>query len=160
MLGRIVGQYGAKGWVKVFSYTDPREAILEYDCWFLKREGGWQETRVAEGRRHGKSVVARLAGCDDRDQATELMGCDIAIERNALPEPGEGRYYWTDLEGLQVVRRDGTVLGRVAHLLETGANDVLVTEGEVERLIPFIADKVILDVDLAAGVITVDWDWD
>ena len=58
------------------------------------------------------------------------------------------------------MHRDGTGLGRVAYVLETGANDVLVTEGERERLIPFVPGDVVLDVDLAAGVIRVDWEWD
>ena len=65
-----------------------------------------------------------------------------------------------DLEGLEVVQRDGSVVGTVAYVMETGANDVLVTKGERERLIPFIVDEVILDVDLAKGVISIDWEWD
>jgi len=144
----------------VFSYTQPREAILDYDRWYLKRKGEWQATAISEGKRHSKSVVVHLEGVDDRDAAAALLDCEIAIERDALPEPENGLYYWADLEGLRVVHRDGTELGRVAYLMETGANDVLVTEGERERLIPFIADKVILDVDLDAGVINVDWEWD
>lgn len=144
----------------MFSYTQPREAILDYDHWFLQRDGAWQAATIAEGKRHGKSVVARLEGVDDRDQAVEFVGCDIAIQRDTLPGAEDGTYYWADLEGMQVVHRDGTELGRVAYLLETGANDVLVTEGEQERLIPFIADRVILDVDFDKGVISVDWEWD
>jgi 16S rRNA processing protein RimM len=100
-----------------------------------------------EGKRHGKSVIAQIEGVEGRDQATELVGCDIGIARDDLPKAEDGSYYWADLEGLQVVNSDGTELGRVAYLMETGANDVLVTEGERERLIPFIAEKVILDVD-------------
>ena len=84
----------------------------------------------------------------------------VAVERDDLPAAEDGAYYWADLEGLQVVHRDGTELGRVAYLLETGANDVLVTKGERERLIPFIAGEVILDVDLENGIIHVDWEWD
>ena len=160
LLGRIAGLFGVKGWVKVFSYTQPREAILEYDRWCIKQGDTWQATRVAEGKRHGKSVIARLDGIEDRDAATDLIDCDIAIERDDMPATDDGRYYWSDLEGLKVVHRDGTELGHVAYLLETGANDVLVTGGERERLIPFVAEKVILDVDIAAGVITVDWEWD
>lgn len=144
----------------MFSYAQPREAILDYDRWYLKRQGDWQATEVAEGKRHGKTVIARFEGIDDRDAAAGLLNCDIAIDRDELPDAGDGSYYWADLEGLRVVHRDGTELGRVAYLMETGANDVLVTEGERERLIPFVVDKVILDVDLAAGVIRVDWEWD
>ena len=115
---------------------------------------------MLEGKRQGKSVIAHLDGIDDRDKAATLIGSDIAIPREALPAAEDGSYYWSDLEGMQVVHRDGTDLGRVAYLLETGANDVLVTEGERERLIPFVAEKVILDVDFDEGVISVDWEWD
>lgn len=126
----------------------------------MKDEGEWQAAKVQEGKRHGKSVIAHLQGVDDRDQAAALIGSDIAIPRDELPAAEDGSYYWLDIEGMQVVHRDGTDLGRVAYLMETGANDVLVTEGERERLIPFIAEKVILDVDFDKGVISVDWEWD
>ena len=149
-----------KGWIKVFSYTQPREAILDYDGWWLQRGADWHQVSVAEGRRHGKSVVARLEGVDDRDEAAAWVEAEIAIARDDLPTAEDGSYYWADLEGLLVIHRDGTELGRVAYLLETGANDVLVTVGERERLIPFIAEKVILGVDLEKGVIHVDWEWD
>ena len=159
-MGRISGLFGVKGWVKVFSYTRPREAIINYDRWLLKRDGIWRAASIAEGKRHGKSVIVQLQGIDDRDQAAGLLECDIGIAREDLPQAEEGSFYWADLEGLQVINRDGTDLGRVAYLMETGANDVLVTEGERERLIPFVVEKVILDVDFAKGVISVDWEWD
>ena len=151
ILGRIVGLFGVRGWVKVHSYTEPREAVLDYRDWLLNRDGEWQPIGLAEGRQHGKSVIARLAGVDDRD---------AAVDRDALPDAEEGHYYWADLEGLTVVHKDGTELGRVAYLMATGANDVLVVDGAAERLIPFVPGTVILDVDLAAGVIRVDWEWD
>ena len=160
ILGRIVGLFGVRGWIKVYSYTEPREAVLDYRDWLLGRDGDWQRVELAEGKRHGKAVIARLEGIDDRDAAAELIGSDIGVDRDALPEPEEGHYYWADLEGLAVVHRDGTELGRVACLVATGANDVLVVDGPVERLIPFVPGTVILDVDLAAGVIHVDWEWD
>ena len=160
MLGRVAGLFGVKGWVKVHSYTQPREAILDYDHCLLKRKSRWQATAFAEGKRHGKSVIVRFEGVDDRDQAAKLVGRDIAIKRDEMPQIAKGSYYWADLEGLQVVHRDGTDLGRVAYLMETGSHDVMVTEGERERLIPFVAEKVILDVDFATRVISVDWEWD
>ena len=160
VLGRISGLFGVRGWVKVYSYTDPREAVLDYDRWLLSGTNGWREATVAEGQRHGKTIIARLDGCIDREQAAQLVGTEIAVPRDELPEAEQGRFYWSDLEGLRVVHRDGTELGRVAYLLETGANDVLVVDGEQERLIPFVMDKVILDVDLENDRIEVDWEWD
>ena len=144
----------------MFSYTQPREAILDYDRWYLKQKGDWQATAISEGKRHGKTVIAHLDGVDDRDKAAALIDCDIAVDRDSLPAAEDGSYYWADLEGLRVVHQDGTELGSVSHLMETGANDVLVVKGDKERLIPFILEQVVLDVDLPNGVISVDWEWD
>lgn len=160
MLGRISGVFGVRGWVKVFSYTDPREAVLDYENWVLGNKGNWQQATVAEGQRHGKTVVVRIDGCDDRDQAAALIGKEIAVPRDELPKAENGHYYWSDLEGLQVRRSDGSVLGRLDYLLETGAHDVMVIQGETEHLIPFVKDEIVVGVDLQAGVITVDWEWD
>ena len=160
ILGRIVGLFGVRGWVKVYSYTEPREAVLDYKDWLLSRDGHWQWVVLAEGKRHGKAVIARFEGIEDRDAAAELTGSDIGVDRDALPDPGEGHYYWADLEGLTVVHKDGTELGKVASLMATGAKDVMVVDGPVERLIPFVPGGVVLDVDVAAGVIRVDWEWD
>ena len=160
VLGRVSGLFGVRGWVKVYSYTEPREAVLDYDRWLLNRNDGWQEATVAEGQRHGKTSIARIDGYVDRDQAAELVGIEIGVPREELPEAEQGRFYWSDLEGLRVVHRDGTELGKVDHLLETGANDVMVVKGEQERLIPFVMEQVVLGVDLDKGEIEVDWEWD
>ena len=159
-MGRISGLFGVRGWVKVYSYTEPREAVLNYDRWLLRRKDGWQEATVAEGQRHGKTIIARIDGYVDREQAAGLVGADIGVPREAMPETERGQFYWSDLEGLRVVHRDGTELGKVAYLLETGANDVMVVQGEQERLIPFVLDTVILGVDFDKGEIEVDWEWD
>ncbi len=162
ILGRVTGLYGVKGWLKVHSYTEPREAILDYKEWLLLRDGDRQAVKLAEGKRHGKTVIARIDGIDDRDDAAGYVGDDIGVPRERLPDTGRGEFYWADLEGLQVVHSDGRTLGRVAYLLATGANDVLVVQGDGDQeiLIPFVQEEVIKDVDLAAGVINVDWEWD
>lgn len=160
ILGRVTGLYGVKGWIKVHSYTEPREAILDYKDWLLLRDGDRQSVKLAEGKRQGKAVIARIDGVDDRDDAAGYVGNDIAVPRERLPDTGRGEFYWADLEGLQVVHSDGRILGKVAYLLATGANDVLVVHGDEEILIPFVQEEVIKDVDLAAGVINVDWEWD
>ena len=88
-----------------------------------------------------------------------MRGQDVAVSRDDLPQAGANEWYWTDLIGLAVVNTAGDELGRVARIVRTGANDVLVVEGERERLIPFIED-VVREVDLAAGVVRVDWSAD
>lgn len=157
-LGHITGAYGVRGWVRVASHTEPAAGILNYRRWRVHVAGDWIEVDVAEGRRHPRGVVARLEGCHDRQAAESYRGAEIAVPRAQLPALGEGDYYWTDLIGASVVTSDGTTLGVVDHLLQTGANDVLVVKGERETLIPFIEDEVVLKVDVDGGRITVDWD--
>ena len=158
VIGRVAGVYGVRGWIKVISSTEPPEAILDYPSWQLRNGSNWRSMALTEGRRHGKGILARLASCDDRDVARTLVGAEIAVPRSELPDPGPDSFYWTDLEGLTVRTVAGVELGVVDHLLETGANDVLVVKGERERLIPYVRGAVVTDVDLEQGVITVDWD--
>jgi len=144
----------------VFSYTEPREAFLQYKGLLIGRNGGWQPAEVVEGQRHGKSVIALLKGFDDRDQAASLIGAEFGVQREDLPEPEDGQYYWLDLIGLTVVHHDGTELGKIDEILETGANDVMVVKGDRERLIPFIKDEIVINVDFSEGKVNVDWEWD
>lgn len=156
-VGRIAGLFGVRGWVKVYSHTRPREAILNYSPWLVTIGGSERTLELAEGRVQGKGVIARLEGVADRDQAAVLVGAEIAVGRAQLPAPAANEYYWAELEGARVIDQRGTELGRVSHLFETGAHDVLVVRGETERLIPF-GGSVIKRVDLANGVIHVDWE--
>lgn len=86
------------------------------------------------------------------------MGAEVFVSRSLLPATAPGEFYWNDLEGLRVRTIEGVELGTVSHLFATGANDVLVVKGERERLVPFIRDSVVREIDIAAGTIVVDWD--
>lgn len=158
VIGRVSGLYGVMGWVKVFSYTRPKENILDYSPWLINLPSGWRSYRLEQGRSHGKGLIARVEGVSDREGARALMGCDIAVTRRQLPEPEQGEYYWCDLIGLDVVNREGLELGSVVDIEETGANDVLIVEGRKRCLIPFVAEKFVKAVDLNLGRIVVDWD--
>lgn len=156
VLGRIAGVFGVRGWIKVFSETEPRENILSYSPWYLGEDP--TPRTIAEGRCHGQGVIARLSGCDDRDQAAALVGLAISVRRDQLPPPQPDELYWADLEGLEVETLEGIALGRVDHLFRTPANDVVVVKGDRERLLPFLWDRVIREVDFERGLMRVDWD--
>ena len=159
--GEISGVFGVKGLVKVFSFTDPRENILAYSPWILQKNSQTKEIKIVGGKRHGNNVVAELEGVTDRDAALALLGWKILIRKQQLPKPKPGEYYWADLVGLNVENQQGINLGKVDYLLETGANDVLVVrDGETERLIPFLQQQTVLNIDLDAGLMIVDWDPD
>lgn len=160
ILGRITGLFGLQGWVKVFSHTEPRDGIMHYKPVFLRQQEEWRAVEIAAGRAHGAGVVLKFAGYDDRDQAVTLLESEIAIRRSQLPPPEPGEYYWADLEGLRVITLNGVELGTIDSLFATGANDVMVVRGDRERLIPFIRDQVVIQIDLEQRLLRVDWDPD
>ncbi|MEX2476600.1 ribosome maturation factor RimM [Marinobacter sp.] len=164
VIGRITSVFGVKGWLKVYSYTDPREGILNYRDWTLVLNGKRIPTQLEEGRRQGQAVVVRLKGIDDRDLAHTYSGAEVKVPTTELPELPAGEYYWHQLEGLDVFTAEDECLGVLDHMIETGSNDVLVVKSseasidQRERLIPYLPDQVVRQVDLTAGRMVVDWD--
>ncbi len=160
LLGLVTGLYGVKGWIKVHSYTEPRANIVTFGRWTLCRGDGRLAVTVENGRPQGRTIVAKIKGIDDRDQARALIGSEIAVEREDLPPCEPGEYYWADLEGLDVLTEAGDELGKIDYLFSTGAHDVLVVEGARQRLIPFVKQTIVRKVDLDRGLVMVDWDPD
>ena len=162
-LGKIGAPHGIKGWVRVFSDTWPPEEILSYECWQVQRRNEWHELKVVQARPQGKALVVQLQDgqgrlIEDRDTAALWRNADIAVWRHELPELEDDEIYWADLIGLKVETVEGVALGEIHQMMETGANDVLVVRGERERLIPFIRDIVVKEIDVARSLIRVDWD--
>lgn len=150
--------WGVEGWVKIHSYTRNRADIFDYGQWLVGPVERPRRLALESGRTHGRGgLFAKLAGVDDREAAAAEVGSLIQVSPEQLPALAEGEYFWHQLEGLAVENLEGTALGTVDHLFETGANDVLVVVGERERLIPYIPG-VIQEVDLDAGTMRVDWD--
>jgi 16S rRNA processing protein RimM len=160
VMGRIASPFGVRGWLRVTAFTALADNLLDFSPWHLKLKGQWQAVEPLAGRHHGKGLVVQLKACHDRDAAAALTGTDIGVYRSQLPPADKDEYYWSDLIGMQVVTRGDQVLGVVDHLLETGANDVIVVKGEHEYLVPYIKEQVVKSVDLESRVIRVDWDPD
>lgn len=158
IVGKISGVYGVKGWVKIYSWTQPRENVASYNPLLLEQRNGWKAISVKAARPQGRTIVAQLEGVDDRDQAAALVGKQLAIKSSQLPDLEEG-WYWSQLIGLKVVTEAGIALGTVTSMQETAANDVLVLgEGDDALLVPFVTGPIVKNVDLDAGQILVDWD--
>ena len=146
--------------MKVQTFTEYLDSLLDYDVWYLGNEAACRSTKVLEAKVHGKVIVAKLEGVPDRNAAEKLKGQLISVPRAQLPEQDADEYYWSDLIGMAVRNLQDEVLGTVENLLETGANDVLVVQGDHgQLLIPFI-ESVVQDVDSAKKVIRVDWQAD
>lgn len=158
IVGKISGVYGVKGWVKIYSWTQPRENVASYNPLLLEQKNGWKAISVKAARPQGRTVVAQLEGVDDRDQAAALIGKQLAIEPSQLPDLEDG-WYWSQLIGLTVITEAGVTLGTVTSMQETAANDVLILgQGDDAVLVPFVTGPIVKKVDLDAGHILVDWD--
>ena len=166
VVGSINGVYGIKGWVKVFSHTSPIEQILLYQPWSLHKGSKQVSIEVIDGKLHGKGVIALPDGFETRNDAESLVGYEIRIDANQLPELPEGEFYWHELEGMKVVNHAGEMFGVVDRMIETGANDVMVVSAtigsvdEEERLIPFVIDEIVDEIDMEHRTLTVNWEKD
>lgn len=165
LVGKIGASYGIKGWFKVNTYTEIPEAIFEYSPWHVSLNGQNHVVEVAEWRRHNKGLIAKFAGVDNRNDAEAWLHAEISVTADQLPELAEDEFYWRDLKGMLVTNEQGYNFGTVSGLMETGSNDVLVVDanrndafGKTERLIPFIQDDVIKNIDVEQNTIMVDWD--
>jgi 16S rRNA processing protein RimM len=160
VLGTIAGTFGVKGWVKIKSYTEPVENILDYEAWQLGRAGQWAPVIVEDARVTDKGVLAKLEGFETPEEARLKVGLEIGVWRSQMPPPEPGEYYLSDLEGIEAFSPDGERLGRVDHFRSTPGGTVVIVKGEQEHWIPFVKDRIV-KVELDAKRVVLDWsaDW-
>ena len=156
-MGRLGAAHGLAGWLRVVSYADPPEQLQNYRDWTLVVNGHRRQATLSKLRSTPNGLLCLLEHVDTRDAAEGLNGAEIHIDRAALPPAGEGQWYWADLEGLEVRNLDNEHLGGVTGLMATGANDVLIVEGDRRRLIPFSPGSFVREVNIAEGRLVVDW---
>jgi 16S rRNA processing protein RimM len=159
IMGRIVAPYGVQGWVKVLPDTEALDGLLDYQTWQIGKDDDWKSIELKSGKLHNDVLVVKLEGINDRDAAFACKGLQVAVPRDLLPELDDSEYYWSDLIGLAVKNQQGVEFGQIVDVFETGANDVIVVKGEIERLIPF-AEQTIIEVDIKQQTMLVDWDKD
>jgi len=188
-LGKLVGVWGVKGWLKVFSYTRPRKNINQYKRWLLvpgpakkRKKSTFQKSQTIQAiavsvkncKEQGQNIVARIEGVDYRDQAENLLSLEVYIEKSQLKPLQKDEFYWSDMIGCDVVNIQNEALGIVTSIMETGANDVLVVQQNnqaqdalsqdaqnnlLEHLIPY-SDDIVFSVDVENSLIRVDWGLD
>jgi len=165
ILGKVGAVYGIKGWLKIHSFTDETDAILDYFPWSLKLGNKTQTVEITDWRKHNKGLIVKVGNIDDRDEAQALVGSEILTTESSLPDLPQGDFYWRDLIGMNVVTTKGYDLGVVSDMMETGANDVLVVKANLndgfskkERLIPYLLEQVVESVSIENKQICVDWD--
>ena len=157
-IGKIVGAHGIKGAVKVYSYAEspsifrPNRSILLEDTQSRRRS-----LCINWARPHKRGVLLSLKGIDTRNDAEALIGSELFINKEELPELESGTYYWTEIIGLSVYRAGGNYLGKITSILPTGSNDVYIVKDEnnEETLIPAL-ESVVIGIDLEQKKMLVD----
>jgi len=160
ILGKIVGTFGVKGWIKIKSYTEPVDNILEYEMWQLGRAGEWKPVTLEDARLTDKGVLVKLEGLETPEEARLKVGQEIGVWRSQMPPPEPGEYYLSDLEGMEAQSPTGERLGRVDHFRTTPGGTVVIVKGEQEHWIPFVKERIV-KVEMDAGRVVLDWsaDW-
>ena len=155
-VGRIGAAHGARGEVKLWSFTADPMAIKDYGA--LATEDG-KRTFTIETLRPGKDfLVARLSGVTDRTAAEKLGNLDLYIARDRLPPAEADEFYHADLIGLTAIGTDGRELGTVIAIHNFGASDLIEmrpTQGGATVMLPF-TEAIVPVVDIAGGRIVVD----
>ncbi|WP_119167048.1 ribosome maturation factor RimM [Algihabitans albus] len=154
-LAAVAGAQGVRGQVRLKTFTERPEDALAYGV--LRDEAGDRVFRMTAKGRAKDLLVAAIEGVTDRDTAAALRGTRLYVDRAVLPPTEEEEYYHADLLGLEVMDREGQLLGRVRAIYDFGAGDVIEVQGEGGgvAVLPFTRQAV-PEVDLAGGRLVVD----
>lgn len=162
VIGKFGSAHGVRGWIKLYSYTDPISNITQYKQWWIQCAGAWEVLTPEQFKPHGNGLLVKLKGCETPEAAKHYTNTLIHIERHELPMLADDEYYWEDLVGCEVYTPEGVLLGKVDHLFHTGSNDVIVvgdSEHQKRHLIPQVS-SIVLNINLDKKQIIADWDLD
>jgi 16S rRNA processing protein RimM len=137
-LGRIIGAYGVKGWVKVQPHSAQSDALRRVKTWWLTRlapssargavTSAANACAIVQAKLQGSTVVAQIDGIADRDQAEALRGSLVNIPRSQFPATAEDEYYWVDLIGCTFysdAEGEAVPVGVVEDIMDNGAHAIL-----------------------------------
>lgn len=153
-IGRIVGVHGIRGEVKMDIYSDRPEEIPKLLRVYFNDDP--TPRTITKARQNGLRAVLKLEGIDTRDDAETLRGTIVRIRANQLKARDEDAFYHYQLIGLSVYQEDGTPIGILSEIIETGEVDVYVVRNENSRdqLFPALKD-VVLEIDPASNRVVV-----
>ena len=175
VVGRFGKVHGVKGWINVHSFTNPSSNIFNYTPWYIHSPSNQlQPLTLTQSRAHYTKKLVKLNNITNPEQASLLVNQDIFITKQQLPDLAKGQYYWHQLEGLCVYLQPSdrlgdkpdkqpVLIGRIAELMAVVSHDVMIVipcEGSVDqkkRLIPYIPNQTVLDIDMKSRRMLVEW---
>jgi 16S rRNA processing protein RimM len=153
LAGKIVGAHGVKGSIRIYSYAESL-SVYERGSFILVADGTGVEKnyKIKWVKAHGRGALLAFEGIENRNLAENLVGSELFIKKDRLPELEAGDFYWFDIIGLAVFTTDNQFIGNVESIIRTGSNDVYVVRDAQkdradETLIPAL-ESVVLAIDL------------
>ena len=156
-LGIVGAPFGVRGWIKLRSYTEPPDRLLDHRSLQLRLGGAWRPYRIEASGRSGGQLTVKLVGVENRDEAQALRGAPVGVLRSELPPRSDKDFYRADLIGCEVLNLKGVRLGVVQHFVEIPAHALMVVRGDQEYWVPAVPQHL-RRVDLQARQVVVDWD--
>jgi 16S rRNA processing protein RimM len=154
LIGRIVGAFGVRGELKVEEHTDFPERYKRLKSVVVGPER--REYAVERARRHKGRVLLKLGGVETPEAARGLTGMEIAVPREQAMALPEGHYYLDDILGAEVVTAEGSVVGRVSDVIQTGANDVYAVDAGGQTVLIPVTKEAVRELDVAGRRVVVE----
>lgn len=158
----VIGQFGRvhgiEGFIKVRSFTADPASLFDYHDWYRIEKGSLLPTFRLQERKTQTTFLVKIRNFEQREEAMRLTGLEIAVRKEELPLLTPGEFYFFELMGMDVINKNKIILGKVTDIFSTGANDVMVVDGEKRHLIPFLLDRFVLKIAHDEKQILVDWD--
>lgn len=157
-VGKIVNTHALQGEVRVISSSDFKEERFKKGAkLFINYEGEYIPVEVKNHRVNKNFDLVKFTGMDHINDVEKYKGSELLVDAQDLEKLDEGEFYFHEIMGCLVKTADGTSLGEIVDILQTGANDVWIVhqKGRKDVLIPYIED-VVKHVDIENKIITVE----
>lgn len=148
-IGQIVNTFGIKGFVKVKPWVDDVTRFEDLKNVYIVNKKQEKTVEIEEIKYQKTTVLLKFKGVETVKQAEELRNCYLEIDRKDAIPLEEGTYFIADLLESKVYSDEGSYLGILEDIYNTGSNDIYVVKNELGKtlLLPGI-DEVIKEVDI------------
>jgi 16S rRNA processing protein RimM len=155
-IGRVIKPHGVKGKIKVQYFGEDVNHFPPCGEVFIEESAGRMRAyEILEAIPQPPRLILRLKGIEKREEVELLIGKEILMRRETLPDLKEGEYYWMDILGMVVETPEGKRIGEVKEIFPTGAHDIYVVEGKRGEILLPATEEVIQSIDREKGVIKV-----
>jgi 16S rRNA processing protein RimM len=157
-IGRVLKPHGLMGKMKLEYFGEDLTQFSFYREVLIEDKTGELKTYdVLEATPQPPRILLRLEGVGRIEDVMPLLGKEVLVRKEALPELKEGEYYWFEILGMVVETEEGREIGTVKEILSTAAHDIYVVEGKRKEIYLPVTEEVIRSIDREKGVVKAIW---